>query len=160
MPGLSTRILLTSFLGMTLCMTMGCRRNLMRIHTVPEGAQVYVQGKVVRLEDYDRDLAQRIDEKKKREKPLTEDERAFDRDRKRLQMTPVEYEFDSIACGYSIYCLKKGFSPMYHVEYVKPRWYEYPPIDMIVDVLPFQITDTREVTIPFPGEAAQSQPSE
>lgn len=125
----------------------GCRRNLMRVSTNPGGATVYVQGKVVRLEDSDRPLARKIDEKIKREKDLNEDETEFHKDRHRLQLTPVEYEFESIACGYSIYCMKKGYRPAYHVEYIKPRWWEYPPFDFIVDCLPFTIEDLREVNI-------------
>ncbi len=142
------------FLLMLILPLSGCRRNLMRINTNPAGAQVYVQGQVVRLEDYDRPLARRIDEKKKRESELTEEEAAFEKDRDRLQITPVQYEFQSVACGYSIYCLKRGFQPLYHVEYIKPRWYEYPPIDLIVDLLPFTITDEREVNLTL--QAAQA----
>lgn len=136
----------------------GCRRNLMRISTNPDGAQVYVQGKVVRLEDSDRPLARKIDEKKKRESPLNEEEEVFEKDRKRHQLTPVEYEFSSVACGYSIYCLKPGFHPFYHIEYIKPRWYEYPPIDLFVDLLPVTVTDEREVIIdmePVENQAAR-----
>jgi hypothetical protein len=134
----------------------GCRRNVLRVNTNPMGAQVYVQGQVVRLEDYDRPLARKLDEKKEREAVLTEEEESFEKDRKRLQITPVQYEFQSVACGYSIYCLKRGFQPTYHVEYIKPRWYEYPPFDFIVDCLPFTITDEREVNIDL--QAAESQP--
>ena len=102
-----------------------------------------------------RDLMRSFDEKKKREKPLNEEEEAFEKDRQRLQITPVEYEFNSVACGYSIYCRKKGFHPVYHVEYIKPRWYEYPPIDLIVDCLPFTIHDEREMTLTLPSAEQQ-----
>ncbi len=129
----------------------------MRINTNPAGAQVYVQGQVVRLEDSDRPLARKLDEKKKRESSLTEEEEAFEKDRKKIQISPVQYEFQSVACGYSIYCLKPGFNPIYHVEYIKPRWYEYPPIDLIVDFLPFTITDEREVNLNL--QAVESQES-
>ncbi len=134
----------------------GCRRNVMRINTTPVGAQVYVQGHVVRLEDSDRALTRKIDEKKKRESPLSKEEETFEKDRKRLQVSPVEYEFQSVACGYSIYCLKRGFRPTYQVEFIKPRWYEYPPIDLIVDCLPITITDEREVTVTL--ESGESPP--
>lgn len=137
----------------------GCRRNLMRISTNPSGAMVYVQGKVVRLEDSNRPLARKVDEKLDREKDLNENETEFHKDRNRLQVTPVEYEYESIACGYSIYCLKKGYHPAYHVEYIKPRWWEYPPIDFFVDCLPFTIEDTREVTINLqPNQPDSGQP--
>ena len=143
-------------LGLALSFS-GCRRNVMRINTLPEGAQVYVQGHVVRLEDSDRSLMRKVDEKKKRESPLNEEEEAFEKDRKRLQITPIEYEFQSVACGYSIYCLKRGFHPSYHVEFIKPRWYEYPPIDLIVDCLPFTVTDEREITVSL--EALEPAPT-
>lgn len=126
------------------CVSLGgCRRNLMRISTSPGGAFVYVQGKLVTLEDSNRRLTGKIDEKKLRGTDLTEDEANFDSNRKRAQVSPVQFEFESIAAGYSIYCIKEGYQPLYQVEYIKPRWYEYPPIDFFVDLLPVTITDDR-----------------
>lgn len=134
-------------LGVALALQAGCRRNVLRVSSIPPDAQVYVQGKVVRLEDSNRRLARKIDEKKARGKELTEEEAEFQKNRKRLQGTPVEYEFESVAAGYSLYVLKRGYRATQTIEYIKPKWYEYPPIDLFVDLLPVTITDTREVEV-------------
>jgi hypothetical protein len=137
----------------------GCRRNLMRISTSPPGAQVFVEGRAVRYEDADRKTAKRIDRKKEREKSLSEKDLDFERDRRKLQASPTEYEFESVACGYTVYCQMNGYHPVSKVIYLKPRWYEYPPIDLFVDLLPYTVTDTREVEIALvpKGNPAPSQ---
>ena len=119
----------------------------MRISTNPPGAQVFVEGRAVRFEDADRKTAKRIDRKKERKKALSDKDLEFERDRKKLQATPAEYEFESVACGYTVYCQLDGYHPASEVTYLEPRWYEYPPIDLIVDLLPYTVTDTREVEI-------------
>lgn len=137
----------------------GCRRNLMRINTSPPGAYVFVEGRSVRYEDADRKTAKRIDRKKERKKSLSDRDLDFERDRNRLQTTPAEYEFESVACGYTVYCQMDGYHPTSKVTYIKPKWYEYPPIDLFVDLLPFTITDAREVEIALvpKGSPAPSQ---
>lgn len=146
-------------MGAVLVFLMGCRRNVLRVSSIPPDAQVYVQGKVVRLEDSNRRLARKIDEKKARGRELGKEEAEFEKDRKRLQGTPVEYEFDSVAAGYSLYVLKRGYRASQTIEYIKPRWYEYPPLDLFVDLLPVTITDAREVEVtlePVPGSGGGS----
>jgi hypothetical protein len=130
----------------------------MRISTNPPGATVYVQGKIATLQDSNNRLARKIDEKKKRESTLSEEEVRFDHDRHRAQATPIEYEFHSVGCGYSIYCQKRGYQPLYQVEKVKTKWYELPIIDFFVDCLPFTVTDTREFEYNLaPASAARPQ---
>jgi hypothetical protein len=154
------RPLIIALLALLLLPLSGCRRNVMRISTNPPGASLYVQGKIVSLEDSDRRLARKIDAKIRREKDLTEEEAQFQQDRYRAQATPAEYEFDSTSCGYSVYCLKRGYQTAYYVEYIKTRWYEWPVFDFIVDILPFTITDSREIEYNLvPVDAAQP-PSE
>jgi len=125
----------------------GCRRNLLRVSTNPPDAQVFVEGRPVWVEDGDRKRADRIDRKKAKRKALNEKEIDFDSRRKQFQSSPVDYEFKSLNAGYSIYSQKKGYQPAYHVEFLKPKWYELPPLDFFVDLLPFTITDKREVEL-------------
>ena len=143
-PNLIRFLLVASLLSVTLFAT-GCRRNLMRISSSPSNAVVFVEGQLVRVEDGDRVATRRIETKKTRGRTLSEEEAEFDKKGKLAQGTPLEYEFESIACGYGMRCQKPGYEPEYQVYFVKPRWYEYPPLDFFVDLLPFTVTDTREV---------------
>ncbi|MCA9414836.1 MAG: hypothetical protein KC917_01140 [Candidatus Omnitrophica bacterium] len=141
------RALRTFLATLLLCvclMTLGCRRNLMQISSIPSGAEVFVEGKPIRYEDTNLRMARRIDSKKSRGSALNAEEQAFEDRRKEFQTTPIEYEFKTIGAGYQLYCNKEGYLPAKQIVFIEPRWYEYPPIDLFVDILPFTITDTRE----------------
>lgn len=143
----------TLFAAFLLCLALslsGCRRNLMRISTTPPGAAVFVEGRVVREENRNGRMARRVDRKKEKGRTLSEEEFEFEQARKRIQRSPVEYEFDSLNAGYQIYSRMDGYQPMQTVEFIAPKWYEYPVIDLIVDLLPFTVTDTREVHLDLP----------
>ncbi len=138
------RLFLVLF-GVFLCfVAMGCRRNLMKISSIPSGAEVFVEGHLIRNEDRDLRMARRIDAKKERGKTLNSEETEFEADREKIQVTPVEYEFKTIGAGYRITCNKKGYLLANQVVFIQPRWYEYPPIDLLLDFMPFTVTDTRE----------------
>jgi hypothetical protein len=136
----------------------GCRRNLMRINTTPPGAVVFVEGEVVREEDANGRMARRVDRKKEKGRTLSEEEFEFEQTRKRIQRSPVEYEFDSLNAGYLIYSRMDGFQPTQKTEFLAPKWYEYPVIDLVVDLLPFTITDTREVHLELPPAPRPESP--
>jgi hypothetical protein len=157
-PTRNQAIAILLLLGLMLPLA-GCRRNLLRVSTTPPGAQVFIEGKPVRVEDSNRQLAARVDKKKERFVQLNEEEFDFDTTRSRFQTSPVEYEFESINAGYSIYAQLPGYKPAYHVEFLKPRWYEYPPIDLVVDLLPFRITDRREVNLALTPQTAPGPPT-
>ncbi len=124
----------------------------MKISSNPPGADIFVEGKPVRFEDRDLRMARRIDAKKERNRKLTTEETEFDTNRKQFQTTPVEYEFKTIGAGYQIYCNQEGYLPAKQIVFIEPRWYEYPPIDILVDILPFTVTDTREFSFDLQPE--------
>ena len=103
-------------------------------------------------------MARRIDRKKEKGQNLNEAEFEFEQTRKRIQRSPVEYEFDSVNAGYLIYTQMDGFHPAQTTEFLAPKWYEYPIIDLIVDLLPFQITDNREVHLELQPQHFTSSP--
>jgi len=138
----------------------GCRRNLLRVETTPPGAYVFIEGRRVQVEDSNRNLARKIDRKKEKGRALTEAELDFQGNRKKLQTTPVEYEFGSVACGYTIYCKKKGYQSVSELHFLKPKWYEYPPIDLLVDLLPVTVTDRREISVGLDPETSPSTQSD
>src|SRR5688572_11798855 len=45
---------------------------------------------------------------------------------------------------YDFRAVAPGFEPLYHREYVRPRWYDYPGLDFLAEVVwPFRIEDVR-----------------
>lgn len=136
--------------------TLGCRRNLMKISSNPPGAEIFVEGKPVRFEDTDLRMQRRINAKKERGSVLTAEEQSWDARRREFQTTPLEYEFRTIGAGYQLYCNKPGYQPATQVVFIKPRWYQYPPIDLFVDLLPWTITDTREFSFDLVPERKEA----
>ena len=103
-------------------LTSGCVHRELAIKSMPADATVEVDGRIL--------------------KHLVEDQVAE-------QKTPVVLPFYWYGT-HEIVVHKKGYKRAVRVVHLRPPWYEQFPIDIVADlIIPWTITDRREVSIPM-----------